>query len=469
MPLYCIRQAAYDGDFSLYGSLPMLLFTLAIGFVMAMIDVTAVNTALTDIAADLGVPLSGLVWVVDGYTLTFAALLLAGGALADRHGPKRVYQAGLAVFVLGSVLCALAPGGWGGVAARLLLGPGGGLFLPCSLSLITNAEDDARRREKMFATWAAIVSAAATIGPLAGGVLVETFGWRSIFWLNLPLGLLGIVLAQARAPAPPAQARPLGLASHGLGAAALAAVAFVLIEGPALGWRTWPVLAALAAAIGLALALVRRERASLRPVLPPDLYGVPAFQAAALSGLMINLATFGQLFVLSLLLQRVHGAGPLDTGLAILPMTAAAGVSNLLSGRAIAAQGTRMPLLAGLGGAVLAALLLTQAGEGTPAWLVVAGGTLLFLAVGFAIPAMTATVMQAGGKAHASAAAAALNASRQVGALLGVAAAGTILHALPDWHGRLLLVYGAIATGLALAWLVVYRRVQAPRPATAVA
>ncbi len=450
----------------------MLMFTLAIGFVMAMIDVTAVNTALSDISSDLGVPLEGLVWVVDGYTLTFAALLLAGGALADRCGARRVYQAGLAVFVLGSVLCALAPTGTALVAARLLQGSGAALFMPSSLALLTHAEDDGRRRAKMFGAWAAIVSAAATAGPLAGGLLVEAFGWRSIFWLNLPVGLVGIVLAQLKAPAPAPHARPLDLASHALGATALAALAFVLIEGPVLGWTSAPVVVALAMAAWLPAWLIRRERAAAQPILPRALYGIAPFRAAVLTGMLINFGTFGHMFVLSLWLQGARGTGALGTGLAILPMTAAAGVSNVLSGRAVARQGTRMPLLVGMGGAAAAALLLAQVTAGTPPWLAIAGGTLLFLAIGFAIPAMTATVMGAGGKAHASAAGAALNASRQIGALLGVAAAGTILHATQDWGLRLAIVYTAIAAACAVAWLAVYRRVEpadGPAPAAGVA
>ncbi|WBS01285.1 MFS transporter [Pseudoduganella sp. SL102] len=439
----------------------MLLFTLAIGFVMAMIDVTAVNTALSDIATDLGVPLEGLVWVVDAYTLTFAALLLAGGALADRYGAKRAYQGGLAVFVLGSVLCALAPSGAALVAARLLQGTGAALFMPSSLALLTHAEDDPARRAKMFAGWAAIVSAAATVGPVAGGVLVEAFGWRSIFWLNLPLGLLGIALAQAKAPAPAPHARKLGMLSHALGAGALAALAFVLIEGPVLGWFSMPVLGALASAVLLAVLLVQRERGAAQPILPRALYGIAPFRAAVLTGMLINVGTFGHMFVVSLWMQDAHGSGALGTGLAILPMTAGAGIGNVLSGRAVARHGTRLPLLTGMAGGAMGALLLAQATAGTPPWLVIAGGTLMFLAVGYAIPAMTSTVMGAGGKEHASAAGAALNACRQIGALLGVAVAGTILHAVLDWGTRLAIVYGAIAAAYALACLAIHRNVQA--------
>ncbi|QBE65277.1 MFS transporter [Pseudoduganella lutea] len=438
----------------------MLLFTLAIGFVMAMIDVTAVNTALSAISADLGVPLEGLVWVVDGYTLTFAALLLAGGALADRHGPRRIYQAGLGTFVIGSVLCALAPSGAALIAARLLQGSGAALFMPSSLALLTHAEEDEKRRARMFGTWAAIVSAAATVGPLAGGLLVEAFGWRSIFWLNLPLGLLGIALAQVKAPAPPPRKRELRLASHGLGAGALAALAFVLIEGPVLGWLSVPVISASIASVAMALLLAWDERATAQPILPRALYGIAPFRAAVMTGMLINFGTFAHMFVVSLWMQDVHGSGALGTGLAILPMTAGAGIGNVLSGRAVARHGTRMPLLLGMGSGAVAALLLAQASAGTPPWLLIVGGTLMFAAVGYAIPAMTATVMGTGGKGNASAAGAALNASRQVGALLGVAVAGSILHAVPAWGARLAIVYGTIAAAYALAWFAIHRHVQ---------
>src|SRR5471032_2283380 len=155
----------------------LVLLTLAIGFVMAMIDVTAVNTALSDISVSLAVPLTGLVWVVDGYTLTFAALLLAGGALADRYGPKNVYQGGLSLFILGSVLCALAPSGNALIAARLLQGVGAALFMPSSLGLLTHVYHDERVRARMLGTWSAIVGGSSTVGPLVGGLLVHSFGW----------------------------------------------------------------------------------------------------------------------------------------------------------------------------------------------------------------------------------------------------------------------------------------------------
>ncbi len=440
----------------------LMLTTLAIGFVMAMIDVTAVNTALSDIAVSLSVPLAGLVWVVDGYTLTFAALLLAGGALADRYGPKNVYQGGLGVFILGSVACALAPSGDALIAARLLQGAGAALFMPSSLSLLTHAYEDQATRARMLGTWSAIVGCSATAGPLVGGLLVHEFGWRSVFWVNVPIGLAGVVLTQMVAPATPAQRRALSLLSHALGAAALAGLSFVLIEGPVLGWASAPVLAAaLATVLGAAL-LVGRERAGAHPLLPRALFDTPAFAAANGVGFMINFAVFGQLFLLSLYIQN-GGEDALGTGLKLIPMMGAFAVGNLTSGAIVARVGTRPPMLYGLlVGLATALAMFAGVSPTTPYWLLVSGIVVMNVAIGIAIPGMTATVMQVAGKAHANSAAAALNANRQIGALVGVALMGAVLHVATEWTSRLPLAFGlvsaAYATALALVYLYVTRR-----------
>ncbi|CAN7448320.1 MFS transporter [Pseudoduganella sp. LjRoot289] len=440
----------------------LTLLTLAIGFVMAMVDLTAVNTALSDIGRDLAVPVSGLVWVVDGYTLTFAALLLAGGALGDKLGARTAYIAGLAVFMLGSVLCAIAPGGAALTAARLLQGSGAALFLPNSLSLLTHTFEDDRVRARMVGTWSAMVGASSAAGPLAGGMLVHEFGWRSVFWVNVPLGLLGVFLAYRLIPAVKPQPRPLSLVSHGLGVLALAGLSFVLIEGPVLGWASLPLLAALGATLLLAAVLVRRERRAVHPILPRALLGNASFAAASATGFLINMSVFGQLFLLSLYVQQAGGADALHTGYTLLPMMAAFTIGNFSSGRISAKVGLRLPLLGGLAvGAAMGLLLLALA-----CWVpmmtmapLLAVIVAMNVAVGVAIPAMTATVMQVAGKAYSNSAAAALNANRQIGALVGVALMGTVIHALPDWTMRLPVAFGAAAAALGAATLLVHRYV----------
>ncbi|WP_295951935.1 MFS transporter [Rhodoferax sp.] len=440
-----------------------VLWTLAIGFVMAMIDVTAVNVALPDIALNLSVPLTGLVWVVDGYTLTFAALLLAGGALADRFGPKTVYQGGLAVFLLGSVLCGLATSGTGLIAARLLQGAGAALFMPSSLSLLTHAYEDDRTRARILGIWSAMVGAASAVGPLVGGILVHSYGWRSVFWVNLPLGLLGIVLAQVLIAATPRQPRALSLLSHAFGVLILTALSFFLIEGPTLGWGSAPVVAAAVVAVAAALALVQRERTGAHPLLPRALLHTAGFGAANMTGFLINFAVFGQLFLLSLYLQQARSADALQAGLQLLPMMAAFTVGNLASGRISARVGTRKPMLVGLGVAALATVALVGVRLHTPYPVLLLGLIVVNLFVAVAIPAMTTTVMQISGRTYANSAAAALNANRQIGALVGVALVGTILHTVPDWNLRLPLAFAAFALAYGLASLLVYRFVATPQ------
>ncbi|MRW94051.1 MFS transporter [Duganella sp. FT80W] len=442
----------------------LMLMTLAIGFVMAMIDVTAVNTALSDISLSLNVPLTGLVWVVDGYTLTFAALLMAGGALADRFGPKTVYQGGLSVFILGSVLCAVAPSGHTLIASRLLQGVGAALFMPSSLSLMTHAYEDKATRARMLGTWSAIVGCSSAAGPLVGGALVHAFGWRSVFWVNVPIGLLGIVLTQVLAPATPRHARDLSMLSHALGVAALAALSFVLIEGPVLGWTSAGVLAAALATLLATTLLVRRERTGAHPLLPKALFETPAFAAANGVGFLINFAVFGQLFLLSLFIQQ-EGSDALQTGLRLIPMMAAFAIGNLTSGRITARVGTRPPMLYGLlAGLAMALLMLAGLRPETPYWLLVTAAVVMNVAIGIAIPGMTATVMLVAGKDHANSAAAALNANRQVGALVGVALMGTVLHTVPDWALRLPLAFTLIAAAYAGALCLVYRYIRLGKP-----
>jgi DHA2 family methylenomycin A resistance protein-like MFS transporter len=475
MRVYCIVQAAYDRPMDssrITVAAParqvpplLMLMTLAIGFVMAMIDVTAVNTALSDIAVSLAVPLTGLVWVVDGYTLTFAALLMAGGALADRFGPRNVYQGGLGLFIVASVLCAVAPSGAALVAARLLQGAGAALFMPSSLSLLTHAYDDQATRARMLGTWSAIVGCASAVGPLVGGVLVHAFGWRSVFWVNVPIGLAGIVLTQLLAPATPPQARVLSMLSHALGVVALAAMSFVLIEGPALGWTSPAVLAAALATAAAATLLVQRERKGPHPMLAKALFATPAFAAANGVGFLINFAVFGQLFLLSLFIQQ-GGADALHTGLKLIPMMAAFAVGNLTSGRITARVGTRPPMMYGLMvGLAMALLMLGGLRPATPYWLLMAAAVLMNVAIGIAIPGMTATVMLVAGRAHANSAAAALNANRQVGALVGVALMGSVLHMAPAWALRLPLAFALIAAAYAGALWLVYRYVKLGKPA----
>lgn len=448
------------------GLLPLI--TLAIGFVMAMLDVTVVNVGLSSIEHSLATPLSMLVWIVDGYTLTFAAMLLVGGALADRYGAKQIYLLGLLLFVVASLLCGAAPNGGLLVAARLLQGLGAALFMPSSLSLLTHTYQDDRVRAHMLGIWSATVGGAAAVGPLVGGVLIHSFGWRSVFLINVPVGLLGLVLAYRLIPAVQKNPRPLRISSHVLGIGMLAALSFALIQGPVYGWDSAPIVGAFVATLVAGGLLVQRERRGVVPLLPPALFATPQFAAANGIGFLINFGVYGQFFFLSLFLQQARGADALHTGLQLLPMMAVIFAGNLLSGRMTARWGARFPMQLGLTVAVIFSGLLMTVTATTPYWIFALVGACANLGVSTAIPAMTTAVMQVAGRAHANSAAAALNANRQIGALVGVALVGAILHTFGDWYWRTALAFGVICAVYAGAlWLVARYIGVAATPASA--
>lgn len=441
------------------GWLPLV--TLAIGFVMAMLDVTVVNVALPSIALQFVVPLTDLVWIVDGYTLTFAALLLVAGALADRYGAKTIYLAGLAVFTLASLLCGLAPDANTLIASRMLQGLGAALFMPSSLSLLTHAYDDENVRNRMLAAWSAIVAVAGAAGPLLGGVLIHQFGWRGIFLINLPLGVAGLWLARRRILAAPRRPRALNPISHVLGVIALSSLCFVLIQGNAYGWTSPRIVGAAALCALAVVLLVRRERRHAEPILPRALFKTPHFAAANGVGFLINLASYGQLFLLSLFLQHARGADALQTGIQLVPMLAVFSIGNMISSRVSARWNVSAALLGGMSlAAIMSAVGIVAFTPTIAYWpfaLLVALGN---LGVGIAVPAMTSIVMQVSGKRHANSAAAALNANRQSGALVGVALMGTIMHVLPDWNSALPVAYCVIAASYATAVALVWRHLR---------
>ncbi|RQR90224.1 MULTISPECIES: MFS transporter [unclassified Burkholderia] len=435
-----------------------VLVALACGFVMAMLDVTIVNVALKAMQGSLDMSLTALVWVVDAYTLSFAALLLFGGALANRYGPRAIYVAGLALFVAASVLCAAAQTSGMLVAARLLQGVGAALFMPSSLSLLTLAFPAGPVRTRMIGIWGALVSAAMAIGPCIGGVLVDAIGWRGIFWVNLPVGLAGLWLTCRHVEHSPRHPGPLNTIGHLLGALALAALSYTLIEGPGTGWRSPAIVAGAAATFAAGAAFVWRERRARDRILPPALLRNRRFVAGGLLGLAINFGILAEIFLLSLYLQQTRGASALRAGFELFPLMAMFGIGNLASARVSARLGPRGTLLAGLALATLgsAALIGIEALPYTT--LAIAVGIANFGA-GQAIPAMNLVVMQSAGPADANLAAASLNASRQIGSLVGVAIASVVLHAIASPERSTAAGFAVIASVYLAGFAIVFRRI----------
>jgi MFS transporter, DHA2 family, methylenomycin A resistance protein len=389
----------------------LTLVVMCVGMFLVLLDVTAVNVALPTVRADLGAGVRSLQWIVDGYAVALASLMLPCGDLGDRHGHKRVVLAGLAAFGAGSLAAGLAPSPALLVGGRVVQGVGAALLLPGTLAVVSRAYPEPAERARAIGIWAAISSLALPAGVIAGGALVDGPGWRWAFLINLPIVAVALpvtarVVRESREPA----ARPLDVPGALLSVALLATLTFAIIAGaPAAG----------VAAVALLAALVAVERRRPEPMLPPAPFRRPAFRAAnAVAGAM-NLGTLGTLFVLTLFLQDVQGRSALGAGVAILPAFGLLTVTAPLAGRLVGRIGPRWPMVAGL--------LIAAGGLGLLATdrLLVAS-VLWGLGLGLLTPAVVATAMGAVEPDRAGLAAAVNNTARQAGGAIGIAAAGAI-------------------------------------------
>lgn len=442
----------------------IVLVVMCVGYFLVLLDVTIVNVALPSIATSLDASVSDLQWVVDGYAIALASLMLAAGTAGDLYGHKRVVMIGLAVFGVGSLGCGLAPDPSLLAAARVVQGAGAALLLPGTLAIVTRAFPDGGERARAIGIWAAIGSAALPAGPLVGGALVDLVGWRSVFFINLPVVLVAAVVAvRVVGESPPARGRRLDLAGTCLGALFLAVVTFAFIEagegGPAVG--------AFVGAAALLAAFIAVERSRSDPTLPLALFRRPAFSVANATAGAMNLGTLGALFLLTLYLQQVHGLSPLNAGVAALPLFLPLSLLAPLAGRLTARIGPKVPMAAGLTLAACGLALLARLSvDSSYAVLLPA---LLLWGIGLAVltPAVVAAAMSAVEPARAGLASAVNNTARQAGGAVGIAAFGALAGSPADRHAFMagLHAAGLIAAGLyLLAALATLTLVSSGRP-----
>lgn len=451
--------------------LGMVTATTSLGFVVVQLDVSIVNVALARIGQALHAGIDGLQWVVDAYTLAFAAFLLSAGALGDRLGARRVFVFGLGVFGLASLACGVAPNLPLLIAARAAQGIGAALLMPCSLAVLSHAcGDDAAARTRALGLWTAAGGVALSAGPLAGGLLIDRFGWSSIFWVNLPICALGILLALRYAEE---GTRHRGEGGIDVAGQLCAIVALLCATGAVIGagtagWRSWPVDAGLgiaAASLATFLAIEARSRA---PMLPLGFFRDATFSAATLVGLGVNFVLYGTVFVLSLYFQRVRDYSPAATGLAFLPFMASLIVANVAAGRIAARLGARLPMTAGLLIAALGFALLRDV-DARVGYAALMGRLLLVpIGIGIAVPPMTAALLATVPRARSGLAAGVLNTVRQAAGAIGVAVYGAL--AATDIVDGMRRAFLAGAVMLALAALVAalgVRRHPADKPIAA--
>jgi DHA2 family methylenomycin A resistance protein-like MFS transporter len=442
---------------------PLALVVICVGYFLVILDAMVVNVALPAIGHELHGGVAGLQWVVDAYTLSFAGLLLAGGALAERLGGRLVFLAGLVTFALASAACGLAPSLPVLIGARLVQGAGAALLVPSSLVLLQAAYPTRAGRSRAFGTWGAIAGIGAASGPIVGGLLVTAWSWRGVFFINLPFAVAALVLARRAVPVTARRARALDLPGQLLSVAGLALLTAALVEAGRLGWGASDVLAGFALAVLTLVAFVVAERRSGDPMLPLSLLRRPAFRSGAAVGLLINFGLYGQLFVLSLYFQDLRGYSALGTGLALLPEAGLLIVASALSGRIMARTGPRRPMLAGLliGGAGL--LGVAAAGPHTMYLLLVLPMAATGFGMALTMPAATAAVMEAAPPDRGGIASGVINAARQAGTVLGVALLGSLVSTRSGFagglHAGIIVAAAAFFIAAGLAWAGVHRAV----------
>lgn len=406
----------------------LALIAVCMGMFMMQLDATVVNVALTKIGADLHASVSDLQWVVDAYVLPLACLLLIGGRLGDRFGHRRVFVAGLAVFAVGSALCALATTSSELIAARVLQGIGAALELPATLAILAHTYPQASERERAIGIWAGVAGLSLAIGPVLGGSLVDTLGWQSVFVINIPVAIVAGGLA-LRVVSEQSDAKPGGLDALGqlLGSTALGVLAYAAIAGRDDGFGSSTILGLFAIGLLAVAAFVVVERRGSSPVLPPALFADRSFTVANLAGLAMGFVLFGLLFVFAIFFQQAQGHSAASAGARFLPLSLAFVLVGPIAGRMMARAGARTLMTGGLALVGAGCLLLVPVDTGTTYWYV--GLVLAVIGVGYGMTStpMAAVVMSSAPARLAGVASSVNNTARQAGGVFGVAVLGSLL------------------------------------------
>jgi len=389
------------------------------------IDATIVNVALPSIQRELGATVSGLQWVIDAYTLVLASFLLLAGSTADRIGRRRIFQIGLACFTVGSALCGMAPTlGWL-IVFRIIQALGGSMLNPVAMSIITNTFTEPKARARAIGVWGGVIGLSMALGPVLGGLLVGTAGWRSVFWVNVPIGLVAIALAarfvpESRAPKP----RRLDPFGQVLVVVLLASLIYAIIEGPGRGWSSPEILGLFALCVVDLVVLLAYERKRAEPLIDVRFFHSAPFSGATVIAVTAFICLAGFLFVNTLYLQDARGYSALVAGLCTLPMAGMVAIFAPISGRIVASRGPRIPLV--ISGVLLtvSALVMSLFTVTTPVIILLLGYAVFGLGFGIVNAPITNSAVSGMPRSQAGVAAAFASTSRQLGSSLGVAVIG---------------------------------------------
>jgi EmrB/QacA subfamily drug resistance transporter len=440
----------------------LILATCCMSLFIVSLDATVVNVALPTMRRDLDAQVSGMQWTIDAYTLVVASFLMLGGSTGDRLGRRRIFQVGLGVFTTGSILCALAPSlGWL-IIFRMLQAVGGSMLNPVAMSIITNTFTGRADRARAIGIWGGVVGFSQALGPLIGGALTDTIGWRAIFWINVPVGLAAVLLTALLVPDSKAdRARRIDPIGQLLVIVILGSVTFGIIEAPEVGWASAQTIGCFALTlIGLVCLLVYEPR-RVDPLIEIGFFRSLPFSGATMIAVSAFAGMSSFLFLNVLYLQNQRGLSPFQAGLYTMPMAAMTLIFGPLSGRLVGSRGPRLSLvISGIAIALSGALLSIMVTD-TPTWQVLISYLIFGLGFGLVNPPITNTAVSGMPRSRAGVAAATASTSRQVGVALGVAVSGTLvvdsaIHGpvptQPGWFmiigaGLLVFVLGLATTG----------------------
>jgi EmrB/QacA subfamily drug resistance transporter len=407
-----------------------MLAVCCMSLFMVGLDNTIVNVGLPSIGRSLHAGVSGLQWTVAGYTIVLASLLMFSGALADRIGRRTVFQIGLSLFILGSWMCSLAPSlGWL-IGFRVLQGIGGSMLNPAALGIITNTFTGRAERARAIGIWDGVFGLSMALGPLLGGILVGTVGWRGIFWANIPVGLLAMSLTALFVPDSKAtrsrRSDPVGQVCI---IVMLGALAYAIIEGPAFGWFSPEIFGFFALSVAALAVLLAYEPRRADPMVDFRFFRSVPFAGANLTAVCAIAAMAGFLFLSSLYLQDVRGLSALHAGLLLLPMPVVMALCAPLAGRMVARIGPRVPLVIAGAALTLSSALLSRITGTTPVLYLVCAYGLFGIGTGMVSSPITNGFMSGLPQSQAGMASGMNSASRMLGQSLGVAVVGSVLAA----------------------------------------
>lgn len=395
---------------------------------MNYLDSTILNVALPALQHALNADEAALQWIVDSFLLVLTCLLLLAGSLADRFGRRRILVGGLAIFILGSFGCSVSQNVGELVAARMVAGVGGAMLVPTTLSIVRNTFSDRRDLARAIGIWSGVYGIACACGPLIGGFLIDTSGWRSIFLVNIPVGLIGIAAAVTFIPESVAEiTRKIDLKGQALVVALLGILIFTIIEAPGRGWTSPPIAFGFAVSAGIFSLFLWVEMRQDEPLFEIRFFSNAAFSGANILAVITFVLMSGFLFLNTIYLQQVRGLSAFDAGLFTLPLMVAIAICAPISGRYLSAHGPRMAMLCSAPIAMTAYLMLLFTGPTTPAMFLFLAYSLLGISLGTVNPTITHTSVASMPARQAGVASAITSTSRQIGSALGVAVLGSIV------------------------------------------